>query len=251
MTVSLGEKVALVTGAARGIGRATAEALARAGAQVVLVDRHGSVAEVARQVGGAAHVADLADPAAVERLVAEVVRYHGGLDILVNNAGLARHNAIQDVTTEDIDLMLSVNTRAVMILSRDAFRHMSGAGGGQIVNVVSTAGLRGGPGEAVYCGTKFAVRGFTEGLAEEGRLHGVRVHGVYPAGVDTGFWEDATAAGPGVDVGDRFLTSDDVASAIAHALTRPAHVHVPEVVLRAVGDADLAGIENKLAWFRS
>lgn len=251
MTAALGEKVALVTGAAQGIGGATAAALSAAGANVVLVDRDGSVAEVARTTGGAAHVVDLADPERVEGLVSEVVRYHGGIDILVNNAGLARHNPIQEVTTEDIDLMWAVNARAVMILSRDAFRHMSGNGGGQIVNVISTAGLRGGPGEAVYCATKAAVRGFTEGLAEEGRLHDVRVHGIYPAGVDTGFWDSATTEGPGVDASESFLTSDDVAGAILHALTRPAHMHVPEVVLRAVADADLAGIERKLAWFRS
>ena len=251
MTVGLGNAVALVTGAANGIGRATAAALAKEDARVVLVDRDGAVADVARSLGGAAHVCDLADSAQVERLISEVIRYHGGLDVVVNNAGLARHNPIEQVSTDDIDLMWAVNARAVMILSRDAFRHMAASGGGQIVNVVSTAGLQGGPGEAVYCATKFAVRGFTQGLAEEGRLRGVRVHGIFPAGVDTDFWGGATSDGPGVDMGERFLMVDDVAAAVVHSLTRPAHMHVPELVLRAVGDADLSGIERKLQWFRS
>ncbi|MGI8794393.1 MAG: SDR family oxidoreductase [Acidimicrobiales bacterium] len=250
MTGQLKDKVALVTGAARGIGRATAEALAAEGARPVLVDRDGAVAEVAREIGGAAHLCDLTDTEQLEAVVSEVSRYHGPIDILVNNAGLARHNRIEDVSTEEIDLMWAVNARAVMVLSRDAFRHMAGRGG-QIVNVVSTAGLRGGPGEAVYSATKFAVRGFSESLAEEGRVRGIRVHAVFPAGVDTEFWTDATAAGPGVDPTDRFLAPADVAAAIVHALSRPSHMHVPELVLRAVGDADLAGIEAKLEWFRS
>lgn len=251
MTAPLGDKVAVITGAARGIGRATAQAVVEAGARTVLVDRDGAVADVARSLGGVAHVCDLADADRVEQLLDEVVRYHGAVDVLVNNAGLARHNPIEDVPTADIDLMWAVNARAVMILARDAFRHMAGRGGGQIVNVVSTAGLQGGPGESVYCATKFAVRGFTQGLAEEGRLRGVRVHGVFPAGVDTGFWDAATTDGPGVETAERFLSADDVAMSIVHALTRPANVHMPELVLRAVGDADLAGIERKLSWFRS
>lgn len=229
-------QVAVVTGSARGIGAAVASALADAGAKVVGID---------------IEQCDLADAAAVQRLIPSVVADHGRVDVLVNNAGLARHNPVPAITVEDLDLMWAVNARAVMLLCRDALGVMTEQGGGQIVNVVSTAGLRGGPGESVYCATKFAVRGFTEGLVDEARLAGVRVHGVYPAGVDTGFWSDATVGGPGVDTGAAFLRADDVAAAVVHALTAPAHVHMPEVVLRAVADGDVEGTRRKLEFFRS
>lgn len=244
-------QVALVTGAAAGIGEAVARDLVDAGATVVALDIDPRVEELAGGLGATAVVADLADIDAVERVVADITCRHGRLDVLVNNAGLARHNAVADTRTEDLDLMWAVNARAVMLLCRDAYRAMRDHGGGQIVNVVSTAGLQGGPGEAVYCATKFAVRGFTQGLAEEGRLDGIRVHGVYPAGVDTGFWAEATADGPGVDQHGRFLTAGDVSRAVLHALAQPEHVHMPELVLRAMGDADLDGIGRKLDWFRS
>ncbi|MDQ1437159.1 MAG: hypothetical protein QOK43_788 [Acidimicrobiaceae bacterium] len=238
MALALDGQVALVTGSAGGIGRALVSALGREGACVVGVD----VAEC-----------DLSSAAAVSELVPSVVKEHGRIDVLVNNAGLARHNAIVDVRDEDVDLMWAVNARAVMLLCRDALRAMSAPGGigGQIVNVVSTAGLRGGAGESVYCATKFAVRGFTEALVDEARAAGVRVHGVYPAGVATGFWSDATAHGPGVDVASAFLQPEDVAAVVLSALTAPARVHVPEVVVRAVADGDVEGTRRKLEWFRS
>jgi NAD(P)-dependent dehydrogenase (short-subunit alcohol dehydrogenase family) len=150
---------------------------------------------------------------------------------------------------EDLDLMWAVNARAPMLLCRDALRLLEP--GGQIVNVISTAGLRGGAGEAAYNATKFALRGFTDALVEEARLTGVRVHGVYPAGVDTQFWRAATAAGPGVDVGAAFLHPADVAATIVHALAGPPHVHHPELVVRAVRDGDTAATRAKLQWFRS
>jgi short-subunit dehydrogenase len=147
--------------------------------------------------------------------------------------------------------MWAVNVRATVLLTREAFRVMSSAGGGQVLNVVSTAGLRGEPGESAYCATKAAVRGFTEASAEEGRLHGIRVHGLYPAGVDTGFWTDATQDGPGVDPARVFLRPQDVADAVVAALSLPDHVHLPEVVVRALDDADTTRIAAKLEQFRS
>jgi short-subunit dehydrogenase len=147
--------------------------------------------------------------------------------------------------------MWHVNVRGTVLLTREAFRVMGAADGGQVLNVVSTAGLRGEPGESAYCATKAAVRGFTEAAAEEGRLHGIRVHGLYPAGVDTGFWRDATADGPGVDPSDVFMTAADVAAAIVTCLSQPAHLHMPEVVVRSVTDADTARIAAKLQRFRS
>ena len=251
MSGDLRNQTAIVTGAANGIGLATARLLAEAGATVVVVDRQERARSVSDEIGGEAIVADLSDAAACAAVVPEVLRRTGRLDILVNNAGLARHNPVTDVELDDIELMWAVNARATMILSRDALRHMSRLRAGQIVNVVSTAALRGGPGEAVYCATKAAVRAFTEGLVDEARLCDVRVHGIYPAGVDTSFWSEATRSGPGVDPSSLFLAAVDVAAAVLHALTSPAHVHFPELVLRAVRDGDSDGAARKLEWFAS
>lgn len=246
---SLTSAVTLLTGAAAGIGEATARALARRGAVLVLLDRDPRVETLATELGADALVVDLAERDGAARAVADVVATHGRLDVLVNNAGLGRHNPIPLIRDDDLDLMWAVNVRALIILTREAFGVMDGRGG-QIVNVVSTAGLRGGAGEAAYCATKFAVRGFTQSAADEGRLAGIRVHGIYPAGVDTAFWPAATASGPGVDPEKAFLRADDVATAIVHALESPAHVHLPEVVVRALGDGDLDAIATKLERFR-
>lgn len=239
-------KVAVVTGAARGIGRAVADALAAAGATVVPLDIDPAVRDLPHAL-----VVDVRDEAALLAAVQAVLDTHGRWDVLVNNAGVGRHNPVADIVTADLDLMWAVNVRATVLLTRAAFRVMSTAGGGQVLNVVSTAGLRGEPGESAYCATKAAVRGFTEGAAEEGRLHAIRVHGLYPAGVDTGFWADATATGPGVDTAAVFLTAHDVAAAVVSALLQPPHVHLPEVVVRALRDADTTRIAAKLERFRS
>lgn len=245
MSSSLDGAVAVVTGAARGIGRAVVESLWSAGARVVPVDVDRAVTALPDAV-----IADLRDEQTVERVVRHVLDVHGRWDVLVNNAGVARHDPIEAVRTEDLDLMWAVNVRATVLLTRAAFRSMPDLGGGQVLNVVSTAGLRGEAGESVYCATKAAVRGFTEAAAEEGRLHGIRVHGLYPAGVDTAFWRDATATGPGVDPAEVFLRPEDVAAAALHALSAPAHVHVPQLVVRALLDGDAARTATKLASFR-
>lgn len=243
---TLAGAVVMVTGAARGIGRAMVEQLWAAGADVVPVDVDRAVTALPNAL-----VADLRDEQALDTAVRTMLDRHGRWDVLVNNAGVARHDPVGQVRLEDVDLMWAVNVRATILLTREAFRVMPATGGGQILNVVSTAGLRGEPGESVYCATKAAVRGFTEAAAEEGRLCGIRVHGLYPAGVDTGFWRDATADGPGVDPAEVFLRPEDVAAAAMHALTAPAHLHCPEIVVRALLDADTAHTAAKLERFRS
>jgi short-subunit dehydrogenase len=247
LSAGLSSSVVLITGAAAGIGAATAAALADRGATVVLVDRSPDVVAAAAAVGGEPVVADLADVGQLGSIVDGVIERHGRLDVLVNNAGVGRHNPITDLRLADIELMWAVNVRAAILLTQAAFKAMTN--GGQVVNVVSTAGLQGGPGESVYNATKFALRGFSQAAAEEGRLCGVRVHALFPAGVATSFWDSATEAGPGVDVAKAFLSPADVAASIVQILELSPHATMPEVVLRAAGDADLDAIRRKLDWF--
>jgi NAD(P)-dependent dehydrogenase (short-subunit alcohol dehydrogenase family) len=235
--------VVVVTGASSGIGAAVARALVESGATVVAVDRDPVSVD-----GVDALKVDLSDPSATATVVDDVVRAHGRIDGLVNNAGLARHAPVTEIDLADLDLMWAVNVRAVVQLTRDAMAAMAppAGSGGRIVNVVSTAGLAGQPGESAYCATKFAVRGFTEGAAEEGRLLGVRVSGVYPAGVQTAFWDGAVSDRTAYTGDKQWLTPGDVAGQIVTLLALPLEVDVPHLVVRHAGDTDLAAIAAKL-----
>lgn len=242
-------QVALVTGAARGIGLATLEALGAAGYSTVAVDIDPTVLDVAARLGALAVRADVGDEAAVVAAVRTAVQERGRLDLVVNNAGVARHGPIESLESADLDRMWRVNVRGVVLLCREAFRVMPPTGGGTIINVVSSAGLRGEPGESVYCATKFAVRGLTEALAEEGRLVSIRVAAVYPAGVDTGFWDTAVRGGFPGDAAGSFLQAEDVAREVVGIATRPAHVHLEAVAMRSIRDTDTERTRMKLARF--
>jgi len=239
--------VVVVTGAAAGIGASIARILVASGDTVVAVDRDKCEVD-----GVDARVVDLGDPVATGTVIGDVLRTYDALDGLVNNAGLARHAAVADIDLDDLDLMWAVNVRAVVQLTRDAMTAMAPpvGRGGRIVNVVSTAGLAGQPGESAYCATKFAVRGFTEGASEEGRLLGVRVSGVYPAGVQTAFWDGAVADRVAFTGGKQWLAPDDVATTVASLLALPLDVDVPHLVVRHPGDTDIAGIARKLEQVR-
>ena len=235
--------VAVVTGASSGIGAAVAQQLLDAGSIVVAVDRDEATVDGVQQ-----RCCDLGDAAATGGVIDEALAAHGRLDFVVNNAGLARHAAVADIDLAELDLMWSINVRAVIQLTRDAMRAMAPprGRGGRVVNVVSTAGLAGQPGESAYCATKFAVRGFTEAAAEEGRLTGVRVTGIYPAGVRTPFWDDAVGDPAGFTGDKSWLQPSVVATQIVQLLRTPLDVDVPTVVVRHPGDTDLAAMAAKL-----
>lgn len=190
-------KTALVTGAARGLGRAIALSLAEAGADVALGLRNessdGGLAAEIRAMGRRAlplamDVTDLAQSrAAIDTAVAEF----GRLDILVNNAGGGIGGAAIDVTEEDFDAVWALNTRSTFFLSQQAARHMRAAGGGAIVNIASQAGLVALPGESSYCVSKAAVIHLTRVHAVEWGEYGIRVNAVAPTFIETDGTADA------------------------------------------------------------
>jgi NAD(P)-dependent dehydrogenase (short-subunit alcohol dehydrogenase family) len=173
----LNGKTALVTGAARGIGKATAELLATAGAKVARLDI---------EPGEGIIVADVSDEAAVERGIGAAVQALGGLDVLVNNAGIAVRKTAFDITSEDWDRVLGVNLRGLFVCSRVAARAMKERGGGAIVNLASIMGFSGGlfPNPA-YQASKGAVVNLTRALALELAPHAIRVNAVAPTFVRT------------------------------------------------------------------
>ena len=166
------KRVAIVTGASRGIGRAIAERLARDGRHVVLVARSAeglaAVDAAIKAAGGSceARPCDIADGAAVAALVESVAEAHGRLDILVNNAGITRDTLLLRMTDEQWDEVLNVNLRSVFVAVRAAIRPMMRGKFGRIVNIGSVSGLSGNAGQANYAAAKAALVGFTKTVAK-------------------------------------------------------------------------------------
>jgi meso-butanediol dehydrogenase / (S,S)-butanediol dehydrogenase / diacetyl reductase len=186
-------RVALVTGAGHGIGRATALRLALEGARVAVVDLDGEKADetasllAARGAEGAAWRADVSDPDAVATVVDAVAARWGRIDILHSNAGVLLPGTAVDARLEDWDRTFAVNVRAMFLLARAVIPLMREAGGGAIVNTASTAGLLGEAGIAAYCASKGAVVNLTRQLAVDFAGDGIRVNCVCPGWIDSGF----------------------------------------------------------------
>jgi NAD(P)-dependent dehydrogenase (short-subunit alcohol dehydrogenase family) len=184
-------RVALVTGASSGLGRATAIALTRAGADVAIVARSKeelkSVGEEATRIGRRALAlpVDLASVQETADAVRRTVEELGRLDVLVNAAGTDTPGTVEELDIEGWDRTLAVNLRAPFLLSKAAFPHMREAGGGTIINISSVAGKKGWANASAYCASKFGLTGFTEALADEGKEHGIRAMVLYPGAMAT------------------------------------------------------------------
>ncbi|WP_374675937.1 3-oxoacyl-ACP reductase FabG [Ideonella sp.] len=187
----LAGKVCLVTGAAQGIGLATAEKFAREGAIVVVCDLKRDAVDAAvarcREAGGAAEgeVANVADRAQVDAMVAAVMARHGRIDVLVNNAGITRDARLQKMTLEQFDQVIDVNLRGVFHCAQAVVDTMVAQGSGVILNASSVVGLYGNFGQTNYAAAKFGVIGFTKTWSRELGPKGVRVNAVAPGFIET------------------------------------------------------------------
>ena len=171
--------------------------------------------------------------AAVDQITAQL----GPIAVWVNNAGLARHRWIPDYTESEIDLMLDVNLKGTILGSQAALRAMIPQKHGHIINVISTASLRGIPSDTVYCAAKWGVRGFTQGLAEEAAAHRIRVTAILPGGVDTAFWDDAAQREAPKQL---FLKPEHIADGIISCLEMDDFCVPRELVLRSLDDSDFS-----------
>ena len=193
---SLHSRVAIVTGAARGIGRGVARALAAEGASVVVADRDLPGAErVAEELDGAVAVrVDVSVEEDVRGLVDATLAAFGRIDVLVNNAGIASASPLGETTLDEWNRVLAVDLTGVFLCSRAVVPAMAEQAAGAIVNVGSQLGLRGAPNLAAYCAAKAGVHGLTKALARELAPLGIRVNAVAPGPVDTPILDDVDAA---------------------------------------------------------
>ena len=229
----LAGRLALVTGASRGIGAAIARALAHAGARVVRVARR------LPATGDGPWIdlpCDLTDPADVERLAERVLRDEGPPAIVVNNAGGFLLRPLEATTPAEFDTQLALNLRGSFLLARAFLPAMRDGGGGVFVSIGSVADHTGLPENVAYAASKYGLRGLHETLAAEYRGTGVRLTLVSPGATDTTIWDPfAPERRPGFPSRAEMLRPEDVADAVLFAATRPEHVWVDWIRLQPSG----------------
>jgi NADP-dependent 3-hydroxy acid dehydrogenase YdfG len=229
---SLEGKVALVTGASRGIGAAVARSLAAEGVRLALASRSGDDLGLD---GAVARRCDVRRPDDLEALVAEAVERFGGIDILVANAGVGAYGPFLDLPADQLEEMVDVNVKGTLYAVRAALPHLLESDAADIVTLASEAGRRGLPLEAVYCASKFAQVGFTRALDHELREHGVRCSNVCPGGVATDF-AMGRGRSPDMPALAGMMTPEDVAEVVLFVINRPRNHRILETAVRPVAE---------------
>ncbi len=225
----LAGKLALVTGASRGIGLAVAEVLRGAGAHVVRLAR--SLGDGARD-GWTDVRCDVADPPAVDQAVGRVLAERGVPDIVVNNAGIFLIKPVAETTAEDFSRTIAVNLTAAFVVVRALVPHLVRRGGGHFVTIGSVSDHRAFTGSTAYAASKFGLRGLHEVLRAELAQTGVATTLVSPGPVDTEIWDPIDPdSKPGFTKRNAMMTPADVADAVLFAVTRPPRVDVTEIRL--------------------
>ena len=235
----LHNKVAIVTGASRGIGRCIALRLADMGATVVLAARGKELLDqLAQQItdsGGKAEPCsvELEDEASIKELVRFTQDRFGQLDVLVNNAGVTHSASVEETTTQDWDRVMRINARGPFILCRHALGPLKKSTQGRIINICSVVGVKGYPLQSAYAASKHAMRGFSISLANELEATGVRVHVICPGGVDTGM---VSQVRPDINK-DELIDPEEIAELVGYLASHKGNGVVDEIRIRRATSA--------------
>ena len=222
---------ALITGGSSGIGQGIAAALVREGSDVEITGRsRARLEEAAGELGVGFIQADVGVEADAVRTVSEFVDRHGRIDILVNNAGFGKFAPLVEMTLADFEAVYRTNVFGAFLMAREAARHFVEQGFGNLINISSTSGLKGGRNSTAYSSSKFALRGMTECWRDELRRHNVRVMLVNPSEVVTSF---AATAGYPQEASDKKLRASEIADAIVGALKIDDRGFIPEFAVFA------------------
>ena len=230
MAQTLTGKIAFITGAGKGIGRAAALALAKEGVHVGLLarteaDLKKTAAEVAAHgVNTAYAIADVSDLEQVENAIAKLTQELGAADILINNAGIGKFGPLLEIPPEDWKKVIDVNLMGMFYVTRTVLPQLIEKQGGDIVNISSMSGLKGGAGSSAYSASKFGVLGLTESLSQEVRKHNVRVFALTPSRVITDFG-GSNAKPEGSD--EKFMQPEDIAEYIVAQLKLHPRIFIP------------------------
>ena len=228
--VSIENQVAVVTGAGRGIGRAIAIELARAGTRIALASRsRRELEETARTIGLNASVfpTDVRDKDQVHALLDQTASTLGPIDILVNAAGLGIFGPVVNFSDDDFSALIDTNLRGTFFTCRYVLPSMIERKTGHIVNIASIAGKVGSADRAVYCASKFGVVGFTESLAEEVRQYRIRASVICPGSTDTAFSD-----GKQGKAREKMLRPEDVACAVRMLVMQAPNSFISEIIMR-------------------
>jgi 3-oxoacyl-[acyl-carrier protein] reductase len=237
MTMDLKNAKVLVTGGSSGIGLATAKRLRAAGAKVAICARNGSRVRAAASAADVLGIeADVSREADVARAIETVVREFGGYDTLINNAGFGRFAPLVEMSVADFRSVWETNVLGAMLAARDSARHFVTQLRGNIVNVASTSGQRGGANGTAYASSKFALAGLTDVWRTELRQYGIRVMQINPSEVLTEF--RANSGRPGSTANPTKLEASDIAEVIANMLMLDDRVLVKDVTVWATNPKD-------------
>ncbi|PYS35958.1 MAG: short-chain dehydrogenase [Acidobacteria bacterium] len=234
--MNLKNATALVTGGSSGIGYSIAKVLIEAGAQVAITGRdEKKLYKAAESLKAVAIRADVANEADVQRTYREVLQAFAHLDILVNNAGFGVFNKLVDMDRSSFDAVFATNVTGAMLMTREAAKHFIQRNTGNIVNICSTASLRGSANGTAYYASKFALRGMTECWRTELRQHNIRVFLINPSEVLTNF---GTAAGFAQKENPTKLRGEDIAHMIKAVLEMDDRGFTPELTIFATNPKD-------------
>ncbi|MBB5181163.1 3-oxoacyl-[acyl-carrier protein] reductase [Planomicrobium koreense] len=230
MAQSLSGKIAFITGAGKGIGRASALALAKEGVHIGLIarteeDLKKTAAEAAAQgVKTAYALADVSDLGQVEQAIAKLTQELGAADILINNAGIGKFGPLLEIAPEDWKQVIDVNLMGMFYVTRTVLPQLIEKNGGDIVNISSMSGLKGGAGSSAYSASKFGVLGLTESLSQEVRKHNIRVFALTPSRVITDFGGSSQKP---ADSDEKFMQPEDIAEYIVAQLKLHPRIFIP------------------------